>query len=705
MPRRRRQPVKDRNLADLVTHRYFDAAEQRWPRIEAWDNSYQDHDPAFIDRSKVTRPPYVKFPYLHRVTTAQTTQLMQAMDANGRWLNVQPQVPELRHAVEPVQQFLETQYRQKSSHLNDNNRNVLRRCAHMGLKYGNAGILAQWHSDPRRWGIQYVNTDPYDTFLDAAAGEFTLIRRVLTLARLRQVVAGLSEPVGDDGLARDGGKAELAFKQIEKAVRAGEIGAYVYEPAADVHGNSRRFASNRVAGDPEFDSSRVSPQDDPYNAPVVILEYYEAGGEGMIAKIVPAFSQHAESVVIQGEINPYGISPFTPFMPYPVDNEYYGLGNGEIIGKLAVAMDYNLRAQLSVIGAHGWPGLKVAKSENLRQSDLRSTYGKVIPLRNLENLQFMAPIPAAGLHEMARSVAQQAADFGTGESDVRRGDVGQARNATAAAIAETAGNVTDRTVFEQWKDTIEQVGQVTLAMARVHVTRSQLLPILGRQASSFFELRPEFLQGDWIVTFGGNPRGANTTQQIQTYLNIAQSFAASGELDQREIAREVLYISGEREPDRFLLRKDPLPVMSPADEEEALLNFGQVPRVSEQENKLEHIQQHNQTVTQWQQQLPPDDPRLVHLVGHLTFTFQLWQQEQVAQQGPGGGAASGPSPFDPSQVGAPGQPATFQGATAGVNDARNGSNLAAAGQAPGPLGSVPNRNIGQVADGRTAVRR
>jgi hypothetical protein len=697
---RKRQTKRDRNLAETVAHRYFDMADQRVPRVEAWDDSYEDHDPGYID-PKISRPPRVKFPYLFRVTTVQTSNLMKAMDANGRWLNVQPTIPELRHAVEPVMQFLEAQYRKKAPNLHDNNRDNLRRGANMGLKYGNGGILVQPDLQ-RGGGVRYINVDPYDTFLDASHNRFTVIRRIVTLSELRHLVAGYSAPINEQGESRDGGKAELALKQIEREIRAGNIGSYLYEPTASEHGNSRRFRTNRVQGDMEFDSSRVSSDMDPFNAPLVILEYYENDGDGMIAKIIPGFGKDGESLVLQSEPNPYELSPFVPFIPHQIDNEVYGIGNGEIVGKLAKAMDWSLRGTLAVIGAHGWPALLYAKSENLRRQHVKSVYGQAIEMRNPENLRFMQPIPTAGLHELARGVAQQAADFGTGESDVRRGDVGQARNATAAAIAETAGNATDQAVFDKWKDTIEQIGQVTLAMGRVHVTRPQLLPVLGRQASSFFELRPEFLQGDWIVSFGGNPRGANTSQQIQTLLNFAQSFAVTQEVDMREVAREILYIGGEREPDRFLTRKDPIPVMSPQDEEESLLQWAAHPRVSEQENKLEHLQQHQGTLQTWQQQMPPDDPRLAVLTQHFQFTFSLWQQEQAALQGgPGGQGASpgGPDSFQPGQVGSPGQPATFQGATAGINQVRNGSNVTAAGQAPGPTGSVPGRTVGQISTG------
>jgi len=707
MPRRS-QKKRDKALADLVTARYRASAEQRIPRVEAWDKSYDNHDPAYIDKTKVKSAPYVKFPYLHRVTLQQAALLMEANDANGRWNHALPTTSGTRESAEAVTEFLEVQYRQKSPDFFLNNRAVAKRVARMGLKYGNSYYLAQWERHPSWWGVRWVSLDPYDVYLDAAHGRFYIVRRVITLGQLSDLALGLSAPlIGQDPDTgedievppRDGGRALKAVRKVEREIKAGNGGAYVYDANWDGHGNSRRFTRNRVQGDgTELEDAYVSNADDPFNAPITVLEYYETPGEGLIAKVIPGFD-NGENLVFQAEQNPYGACPIVPFVPHPVDNEYYGLGNGETAGPLAEVMDWALRGELAMIGATAWAPLLYKRRANLRKQYLKSIYGLAIEVQDKDDLGWMQPPSSTGVHTLAQNVAQQAADFGTGESDVRRGDVGSSRSATASAIAETAGNVTDRDIYSQWRDTQEQLGHVCLAIAKVHVARTELIPILGRHTERFYKLKPEFLEGQWEVQFGGNPLGANTTQQISATLNILQAGAQSGELDTRELLREVILLTGKRDPDRFLARKDPPPPMPPQDEHSALLRFGQMPIISPQDNHLEHWQAHGQLL----QQMPQTHPQYSGLMFHAQMHGQLLQQ-QMAPQGPGAQGAGGPQALQPGQVGAAGQPATMQPSTADINQTRNGSNVAAGGQAPGPTGSVPNRQLGGVVKGAQAPR-
>lgn len=65
-----------------------------------------------------------------------------------------------------------------------------------------------------------------------------------------------------------------------------------------------------------------------------------------------------------------------------------------------------------------------------------------------------------------------------------------------------------------------------------------------------------------------------------------------------------------------------------------------------------------------------------------------------------GAQPSGPGPVQPGQVGGAGQPMTM---IPGMNEMRNGSNVAAAGMAPGGVG-VPGRQVGEAAAGGPGVR-
>lgn len=705
MPRRT-QKSQDQALADLVQQRWEDAAEQRRPRETKWDEAYRDHDPAWVDESK-TDPPYVKYPYLHRVTEHQVAVLLDATDANGRWAYAQPTTEGWERAREPVNQFLENTYRFPSSDLFRSNRSAHKAWATYGGKYGNGWLYVSW--DERNGVTQWTNLDLMDVYIDAQRYDYIVIRRIVTLAELGDIAESVSAPqveeaehpdTGETVLVptgpRDGGRALKAFRKVERSVRAGDTNGYTLRGYSERHGGSRRVDTGRIAGrgEPGAEQTRVSNEDDPFNARIVILEYYETREDGIIAKVIPSLGPDNDALVFQKETNPYGVCPIVPYVPHRVDNEFYGIGNGEAAGKLARVMDYMLRAQLRIIGAVAWPPLLVRRSANLRRQDTKDIYGQVITTRDTSDLAWLGHPTFPNLHDMGRNIAQGAADLGTGENDIRRGDVGAARNATSAAIAETASSITDKNVFREWKDSNEQLAYVTLAVSRVHMRKTQTIPLVGRDSDTFLELKPEYLKDvRWAVSFGGNPRGGNSSQQVAELLNIAQTFTPTGEANLRTFLREVLMLKGERNPDRFLMRPDPPPAMKPGEEFERLLQFGEAPLLSPQEDIFDHAKTHQVQLSRMAQEGAQSHPFYAVLYDHWQQTMQVVQQLMLAQQSAAqpGGNGNGSVP------GGPGQALTGEGAAAGIDRARQQSNDNAAGASPG--GTVPNRKVGGVVAG------
>ena len=694
---------REQTLAEVVLDSWQVADRQRAPRIVAWDKAYKSHDPSYIDREKIKRPPYVKFPYLHRVTTTQTTIIMDGVENAPRVLMAQPIAPGpfQRERAEMATEFCEVQFRQHGSDYHQNNFRSLRKVANMGLKYGNAYLQPEWIETQRWWGIRLHTLSPYDVWEDARNGRYRYVRRVVSLGQLREIALGLSQPIdGMTGEMRDGGKALETFKIIARAVAQGARPTAYVTNEQGPYDTDRRFDTGRVAGasgrggqsDLDGYDEYVRPEDDPYNQMVTIIERHEVCEDGSIVRIIPDPNDAHMPLVLQAEQNPYGACQVVPFIPYLVDNEFYGVGNDEIAGQLAELISFNLRGMSAIVGAHAWPALMKARRANLRDSDVARLYGRVIDVDAPTDLTFLQP-PAAGvqLHQMGMAVAQQAADMGTGESELRRGAVGQARNATSAAIAETFSTLTDKNVFQQWSDTLQQVGHLMLEMGSIHLTGPKAIPILGRDTAQFMEIRPEMLQGPWHVIFGGNPRGSTGDQQIARWGQVVTMFGQAGTLDVRECTREVVRLTGQRDVQRFLAQKDEPPAFPPEMEEDALLRFGRMPEVSPMEDHRNHWQHHMAAFQMWQQQFGPADPRVRMLGIHLVVT------EQTAMQQAGMGQQQGPAPFQPQQAGQPGQPMSYQPATAGINEARQQSNAQVPGQSPG--GVAAGREPGRIATG------
>lgn len=711
---RRTQTATDRSLADMVVARWRHADEQRSPRVTAWNESYRNHLPQWIG-PEVTRPPKVKYPYLHRVTTTQTTIVMEATDGAPRWMLAQPMTPgtDQQRRAEAVTEYLENVYRKKSADINGNNRLTCKRVASMGLRYGNADFLVQWNE---RWGCpQWEALDPYDVWRDADHGRFYVVKRIVTLSELGSRAESIAAPavqyvphpdipgmeIPVEAPPRDGGRAMKAFKAVERAVRAGEVQTNTYTEAwSDGNALDRRHDHDRVAGDAATDGTGYGPrpEDDPFNVLVTVLEYYETCDYGMIAKIIPGYGDDGPNLVFQAEENPYGCCPIVPFIPYRLDCEHYGLGNGEIVGKLAVALDWNLRGSLDAISVQGRPPLLHTRRSNLKKQYFENIYGMAFEVSDVQrDMAFMSPSIGPSFHQIGEQIVRQVMDFGTGEGAHDAVKVGQARNATAAAISESYANTADRVILSEWRETMEQLAHVTIAVARVHTTEPQVVPILGRRTQSFIEILPRYLEGSWTVTFGGTSQGAQ--QKVTGLFTVAQTYSATGELDMRETLRETLRLLGERDTDRFLTRKDEAPPMDPAREWE-MLEAGQLPEVSPRENLLQHWQVHNAVhLPQAMQTWGPQDPRTQKLQWHIAATTMAWQA-QMAQMGQGGSGSSSSSPAPMPMQGGQGQPMSPQmPAFMGLNQQRQQSNEKANGQAPGPMGGVPNRIVGAVSTG------
>ena len=662
-----------------------EAAEARKPRETAWKEAYKRADPSYVDETKVKGPFKLKAPYTYRTLEMQTASLLEASKANGRWIIAQPTMPEYRKAGPVVSQLLENQFRQKSSDINLNNETAADAVARMGLLYGNAYFKVEWRRTQWWWGCRLIPVDPFDLFPDWKHGRFYIFSRVVTLAELDDIV----NAIDDDGTVRKN------FKKLYNSIRRGEVTGFLHDSYVSDHSRRRQEEGGRVEGSDDLTDAYAAASDDPYNARIELIEYHETRDDGIVAQIVPNVGKRiggtdVEDLVIRKERTPYGVCQIVPFMPRPIDLEKYGLGLGEVIGKTAEAMDVFYRATLGYLVRIAHPAVLVNKRLRLRQEYLRSQSGITIPVDDTNNdLKYMDPPSNPGLYQTGFGFARAMADLGTGESDVRRGQVGGSRSATEAAIAEQSGNITDRRIFSCWKRTIEQVGYVMLAVLREHITKEEAIPILGRSMPDFMYLKPEVLRGTFDIRFGGNISGSNPFQRQSAIRQIATTYAQTGELNMRELIKADTREMGESDEGRFLLRADPPMPLDPADEHIQLM-AGQEIKVSPQDDDIQHITEHRE----FGQRLgDPYKARelFLHMQNHEQ-NFMLKQQQ--AQAGPQQG---GPAPFDPSQVGQPGQPASASSRFAQLNEQRNQSNVAANGRAPG--GPAPGRQEGEIARG------
>jgi hypothetical protein len=704
------QTKADRRLAEEIIWKFYAAANARAPREVEWDKARKRYDPAYVDKTKVKRPPYTKQGYVFRTVNNQVSHLMQATEANGRYVNAHATTPEYGAVGDVVTQAVDRQFRWKGSSVERGNEDRLERCGGSALLYGTGIIYCDWMEHPTDWGVRFTNISPWDFLADWRGQSWYVIRRWMNVSDLADMARSLSAPVetvvgmdpetGEpivESEPRDGGRAERVFKKLLKEIKEGKRqgAAETLGGLETTHGYSKTqnevpIDLNRVSDDTAMTGGH---QSDPFNTRIEVLQYIETHEEGIIALIVPGFGNDGEDLVLRKEKNPYKVCPVVVFTPNPIGNEFWGYGAGEIIGSRAEVMDYLERAQIRLIVKNADAPLLHRRNLRLRRDFLLNPTGKAVEVDDVSTaMGYLAPGIDQGLYSFAHQFATMQADRATGESEQRRGNTGSASSATEAAIAESGGQTNDKLVFRRWKRFVEQIGRVCLEMLKVHITTEKAIPLLGRDADQLVRLKPEFLRGTFEVRFGGSLIGANTQQDIASRLNLAQTFGPTGVVDLSALARDILQKIGVVNPDEFMVQDAGRPKVNANQENLAWMEFGQEPTLHQQDNHAEHFVKHRKVFAELAAENPLD-PRLplmeTHIQEHLAAAMFQQQQQMGMGGGPGGPGMQ--------QAGGAGQPQVLNGRTANVAQMRQQPNEQAAGQSPG--GVVPNRQTGQIAYG------
>lgn len=699
---KRRGP--DEITADII-HGYFrDAAEAKSRRETTLEDAYRRTDPSYVPDS--VAHPKVKSPYLYSVLNTKLAWLIRAIKANGLWVRAET-APEYGEAGHVVTQAINAQFENRPL---QNERTLLSGLG-QGFKYGDHWWLLRWFDNGLHWGVRFINLHVNDVFPDPWENRFVILRRYLTLKELADEAAVLSAPVMVEApdpetgemtlqpqldrngkpVMRDGGVAYRALKKVEEAVSEGKIsGRYGWNWT--VHKNTWPAGYDRVSGSDDFAGSQeVSPEDDPANVRITMLEFHETDDDGLVAKIIPDNPHEAggEDLMFQKAVEqPYGRCQLFRWSPYPVDDECYGYSLSEIVGFLADLHDFSLRASARRVQRFADPAILHRRHAKIKPICLRSQSNIAIDVEQMEDVKYMDPPAGGDMHHLMFMLTKQTMDMGVGESDQRRGQVAGAPSATEAAIAEQAGSAQDYLVASRAFMVIEDMGDMILRILRKHVTEEKLVPSLGDRTAALIRLQPEILDHHYWIRIGGTPLGGNPHARLTNLRSIFQSTANTGAWDIPSVIEFMLRETGYVNTDQFLVVKKGPPPVEPSLEHK-MLEAKQNLRVSPRDDHQRHIMEHVALVLNAQRGLsglPVDDLRL--LMEHIAQHQAAWMMQQQQAQMPMG-QGTGPAPFLPSQAGQPGQPATFTQRTANVNQERQAPNNGGAPQpatAPGRVG-------------------
>lgn len=706
----RRANTKDELLfADTIVDKYVSAADARSSREKVWDDARKRFDPQWTDPTVVKKKPKVKGGYVFRNVQTKVSNLLTSAEANGRWVVARSTTPEDGAVGEIVTMYLERQFRRSSSSVGNNNEEAVERMARTGILYGNSYVHVSWFEEEDDWGCRIKNIDPFDVFPDWRDDRWYILRRWVTLRDLMEIASEVSAPSGDvigtdpetgeeiiDMEPSDGGRAIRVAKQIEREIKSGARNNNIDRDYYSQTANQRQHNVGRVPDSDDGTDPYIDPSDDPYNARVLILEYFETKRDGAIARIIPGLGG-TPHLIFQMERNPYGVCPIVPFTPVPVDNEVYGYGEAEIVGHLAECMDSFLRASMRTIARVGDPTLLIQSGIRLRRETANSPSGKYVEVPSVtESMRYMDVTVDPSLMALGSSLAKQWADLATGESEQRRGNTGGSSSATEVAVAESASQTNDRLVHRRFRRSVEQIGRVMLEISKVRMRRETAIPYLGRDADEFLLLKPPYLKGSFEVTFGGSSRGVNPRQEVAELLNVAQTFGPTGTVDLNATLYAVLLKMGHSNPSQFMVNKVQRPKQRPESENIAVFDHGQEIVVHPEDDDMRHLKSHARAVDA-EKAMPPGElniPAIMEMEEHMRLHVVSYQQKMAPMAGAGA----------PPMGGANGMPSTGPGEQQVVTDAgqnaaadRQNPNQQAAGMAPG--GVVPNRRVGQIAYG------
>ena len=697
------QKKADRRLASMVVARYNSAAWARRPREDEWWKARKRYDPSKVNKDEIKRAPFVKVPYVYRVTNSGTARYLQASKANGNWAVARNTTPEHGATGEIITNLLQRDFTRQGSDVYRSNTRAMRMFSHGGELYGNAMMHIRWFDHATDWGCKFTNIDMMDVFADWKEYRWVVLRRVITVAELGDIAEDLSGPsdevIGVDELGepildpepRDGGRALSAFKKVVKMVREGKRNHQ--DQSSGIHDEplDKQVDMGRV--DDNYGSDEES-DDDPSMVRIEVLEYYETREDGIIAKVIPGF-QDGEDLVLESGVNIYGVCPIVPFTPSPIDNEFYGYGVSEEVGGIAEAMDYNFRAALRLIAKSTDLPILHRRQLRVRRDWLAQPSGSELAVTDIHNdVGYMPSGVDAGAYPFALQLGRDIADLATGSSDAQRGQASGAKTATGDAIAEKGGDTNTSLKMDEWARSNAQIARVCVAMYKVHITTEKAIPLVGKNAEKLVAIKPEYLEGDFEVSFGGSTLGLNQAEEVTGIINFLQTLAPTGIANVPYLARELARKLGAGDPDSWVVAGANQPKVSPRNENYMVFKSGMEISVHPEDDDMAHMRAHQKEAEVVAGENPAH-PGLRLMQDHYNDHQQAFMQKQQAMMMQG--QAGGGSPMG-MQNGAGQMQGGLNGQSANVEQMRQQPNQQAAGMAPGGA-TVPNRPIGSIATG------
>ncbi len=664
-------------IARVVKGRWLEAAFSRNAQEDQRVIDYRRADPQFVNRQNVQQDPAVKFAYTWQALRKKRGWLLEQLRQDVSWRTAVGADRLSADYGPAVSRWLERNLSLPDFDVSRGNDVAIERGLDMGMKYGVNWFLASWDNDPEWWGVRYENVRWEDVYCDWKANRWRVVRTFEPVWKvIERAKSWVELPVIDPDTGREiangpdliASNARYLVEEVEK----GTASLHRYDQWYSVDANRHQRDSGKVTDDDEFhDSYWVSPGDDPLNMRVPVLTCIELRKHGHCVVMVPSYGGVGGDLLFACSPAPYRYSQLVPFVPYPVDDEVYGLSLPYIIGHLDETMSWALRAQLRFFARWSDPAVLFRSGTKLGRRDLEVLSNRRIEVEEMDDVKPMdAPAANAGMHQMALMLTRGIADENAAESPQRRGQVQQG-TATAVSDASQNAQVDDGLVAWSAKQSLRQLMRVSVELLRVHMTGEKAIAVAGLDGGTeIINLKPQFVRGAYDIVIKGDlvsPDSAVSSAQLLDAFTRWGPMFLNPERTFLEFAR----LSGRPEWENLLNNRLAAKPKQPRDEHIDMLVYGRAVTPSPRENPMQHLIEHRQLQMEVARKLPPEHP--VHaLIGeHIMLTTQMLSMMQASigeagtAAGPGAGDGDGEAP-----VGGPGNVQTEDGAQ-GVQSMRS----------------------------------
>ena len=317
-------------------------------------------------------------------------------------------------------------------------------------------------------------------------------------------------------------------------------------------------------------SQRVDGVTGGNSKPEGMVEVIEFWGDDCVIKI-------AGDIILDMDYNPFyhGERPFVRFLDYPVANEFYGIGEVEVIESLQEELNTTRSQRLdnvTMVINNMW---KVVRNSNIDPNQLISRPNGIVEVEDPNDLTPLTvpDVTEAGYKE--EQIIKDDIDRTTGVNDYTRGGNPARRETatTASLLSESANERFKLKIRLLEKTSFKQVGYHLVALNQQFITEDVEVRIFDKSKPmeqnytdpTTVKLSPEDIAGQFdLIPCGSTTEPLANKELRQTQITqLYNTMGQSPYINQPEFLTAILEAFDFKNVDKLILQQPPMPEGQP----------------------------------------------------------------------------------------------------------------------------------------------